>query len=62
MADWDDDYELQTSKAPVAPAKGKWEGEDEDDNDIPVLLPLQHAADSHRMTGTPSQKMRSQSL
>jgi len=33
MADWDDD-DFEPTAVPVS--KGKWEGEDEDDEDIPV--------------------------
>ena len=39
MASWeDDDYEIST--AAVAASKGKWEGEDEDESNIPVQHPL----------------------
>jgi hypothetical protein len=38
MSNWDDD-DFEVPSAPVIAAKGKWEGEDEDDEDIPVLLP-----------------------
>ena len=38
MAGWDDDddYEITPTKAPVIASKGKWDGEDEDDEEIPV--------------------------
>ena len=35
MSNWDDE-DFEVSAAPVIASKGKWEGEDEDDEDIPV--------------------------
>jgi hypothetical protein len=38
MAGWEDeDFEVPTN---IPVAKGKWEGEDEDEEDIPVLFPF----------------------
>jgi hypothetical protein len=46
MANWDDDdYDVPTTIAsvPVIASKGRWEGEDEDDEDVPVqTLPCIH--------------------
>jgi hypothetical protein len=43
MASWDDDdYEITPTKAPVIVSKGKWDGEDEDDEEIPVPPTLQN--------------------
>jgi hypothetical protein len=39
MANWDDDEYEVTTKPPAIISKGKWEGEDEDDEDIPVCPP-----------------------
>jgi len=40
MASWDDeDFDVSTTRvAPIVASKGKWEGEDEDEDDIPVHL------------------------
>jgi hypothetical protein len=52
MATWeDDDFEPTVSLS-----KGKWEGEDEDDENIPVEVLCENAND--RMNGTLNQKGR----
>jgi hypothetical protein len=60
MAGWDDDdFEVPTT---VVVPKGKWEGEDEDDEDIPVRLPGGGANADGRMIGMPIQRTRSRRL
>jgi hypothetical protein len=61
MANWDDDdFEFNAPTVPIVATKGKWDGEDEDDGNVPVYLPFGRGSTDrdNRMNGTRSQKRK----